>query len=347
MSGRRRSGATLNDVAARVGVSPSTASRVLNGGVRPATGIPDATREAIWNAARELDYAVNSQAQSMAAGANRTIAVLATEIDDPGAAELVSGATRKARALGYSVFIALAGLTEHDEIDALRAVRGQRPTAVLVAIARSTDMNREEAFGAELEAFARAGGRISIIGDNTFGYNAVTLRNAESAAALAEDLVSIGYRRFAMIGGPADLITPRERAAGFARGLARHGIEIPADLVMTEDFDHDGGYRAAERLIGRIGDIDVVFAVSDAMALGAIARFAEEGISLPRDVTVAGFDDVPIVRDLDPPLSTVRVLLAEMAEQAVVQVLSPSDRVQTFEVSGTVMLRAGTPPLGD
>src|SRR3990170_9127948 len=329
MSGRRRSGATLNDVAARAGVSPSTASRVLNGGVRSAHAIPDATRDAVVNAARDLDYAVNSQAQSMAAGANRTIAILATEIDDPGAAELVSGATRKARALGHSVFIALAGLSEQEEIDALRAVRGQRPKAVLVAVARSTNASREAAFGAELEAFARAGGQISVIGDNTFDYNTVTLRNAESAAALADELVSIGYRRFAMMGGPPDSITPRERTAGFARGLSRNGIEVPEDLVMSEDFDYDGGYRAAGKLISRLDDIEVVFAASDAMALGAIARFAEDGISLPRDVTVAGFDDVPVVRDLDPPLTTVRVPLAEMAEQAVMQVLSEAGPIQT------------------
>ncbi|MGO4535084.1 LacI family DNA-binding transcriptional regulator [Leifsonia sp. 2MCAF36] len=348
MATRRSPKPTLDDVAALAGVSRATASRVLNGGVRSTANIDPEVREAVFAAARSLDYTANTQAQAMSAGASSTVAILVSEIDDPGSSALVSGALKRARETGHALIVGLSGLTETEELDALRALRGQRPKAVVVAVSRTTDAAREDAFREELTAFADAGGRVSVIGANSFGFDEVLLRNADSSAALARALIGLGYRRFAIVAASADQITSHERQRGFMEEAERAGFATDPDLVVSADFDRDGGYAAAGALIDRLDDIDAIFAVSDAIALGVIARLRENGVAVPGRVAVAGFDDVPVVRDLTPPLTTVRIPLEEMAAHAVDQVLGESGAAgpQTLELTGEVVVRASTPAKG-
>ncbi|MGN6761600.1 MAG: LacI family DNA-binding transcriptional regulator [Leifsonia sp.] len=345
MATRRSSKPTLDDVAALAGVSRATVSRVLNGGVRSTANIDPEVREAVFAAARSLDYTANTQAQAMSAGASSTVAILVSEIDDPGSSALVSGALKRVRETGNALIVGLSGLTGTDELDALRALRGQRPKAVVIAVSRTTDAAREEAFREELTAFADAGGRVSVIGANTFGFDEVLLRNADSSAALARSLIARGYRRFAIVAASADQITSQERLRGFMEEAASEGLAIDPAFIVSADFDRDGGYAAAGALIDRLDDIDVIFAVSDAMALGVIARLRENGVAVPGRVAVAGFDDVPLVRDLTPPLTTVRIPLEDMAALAVDQVLSETDAAgpRTVELAGEVVMRASTP----
>lgn len=342
---RRSPKPTLDDVAALAGVSRATASRVLNGGVRSTANIDPEVREAVFAAAGSLDYTANTQAQAMSAGASSTVAILVSEIDDPGSSALVSGALKRARETGHALIVGLSGLTETDELDALRALRGQRPKAVVVAVSRTTDAAREDAFREELTAFADAGGRVSVVGANSFGFDEVLLRNADSSAALARALIELGYRRFAVVTASADQITSHERQRGFMEEAARAGFAIDPSLVVSADFDRDGGYAATGLLIDRLDDIDLMFATSDAMALGVIARLRENDFSVPGRVAVAGFDDVPLVRDLTPPLTTVRVPLEEMAAHAIDLVLEDGGAggPQTLELTGEVIVRASTP----
>lgn len=336
---------TLDDVAAKVGVSRATASRVLNGGVRTAKSISEETRDAILAAATQLDYTANIQAQAMASGSNRALAILVAEIDDAGASTIVAGASRRARELGYSIQVGMAGLTSPEEITALRAIRGQRPKALIVAVSRTTDKAREMKFGAELAAYSAAGGRISIIGENTFPYDKVLLDNAESSSALATALISQGYRRFAIVTAGSNLLTPTARTTGFLAALKESGLSPASDDVIEGDFDRHGGYQAAGSLIPRIGTIDLIFAASDAMAFGVLARLRDEGIKVPGDVAIAGFDDVALSRDLTPALTTVHAPLEMLAETAITQVLDDRTEPRTAKVSGQVILRESTPSL--
>jgi LacI family transcriptional regulator len=341
----RKRRATLDDIAATAGVSRATVSRVLNGGVRSANSISADTRNSILAAATQLDYTANSQAQAMASGANKALAILVAEIDDAGASSIVAGASRRARELGYSIQVGMAGLTGREEITALRAIRGQRPKALIVAVSRTTDTARETEFGAELAAFSAAGGRISIIGENTFPYHTVLLNNAESSSALATALISRGYRKFAIVTAGSELLTPTGRTSGFLSALKENGLSPEAEDVVEGAFDRNGGYQAAGRLITRIDAVDLVFAASDAMAFGVLARLREEGIKVPGDVAIAGFDDVALSKDLTPALTTVHAPLEVLAETAIAQVLDSSTRPMTVQVAGQVILRESTPRL--
>lgn len=334
---------TLDDVAERAGISRATVSRVLNGGVRSANSISDDVRERILQAAQELNYRPNVSAQAMVAGASRTIAILIARIDDVGASAMVAGASRRARELGYAVVVLLAGSTSAEEIDAVRAARSLRTRALIVAVTRTTDAAREATFADELRAFAAEGGRVSVIGDNVFDFDEVVLQNALSAGHLAEDLLSLGYRRFAVVRGPAGNITPSERTRGFVSALQSAGIHVPDEHIATGQFDRQGGYTAAADLLPHLDDIDVIFATSDGMALGVLHRLRGAGLHIPDDVAVAGFDDVPIATDLVPALTTVHAPLADLAERAVDQVLTDHPDRQRFELRASSALRASTP----
>jgi len=172
--------------------------------------------------------------------------------------------------------------------------------------------------------------------------------NYLGARALANSLVGQGYRRFAAIGGARTLVTSRDRLAGFADGLAEHGIAIHPDHVVRGEFTRDGGFAAATELLSDgLDQVDLVFAVSDVMAIGAMSAFREAGIVVPRDIAVAGFDDIDTARDVTPALTTVHIPLADLGQQAVELALSDaalsSDEV--IRVETRVILRASSPQL--
>ncbi len=128
---------------------------------------------------------------------------------------------------------------------------------------------------------------------------------------LAKALAGQGHRRFAILSGPSDLLTARERTEGFEAGLAECGLAAPQRV--PGDFHRDGGYASTKDL--DIAGIDCLFAVNDFMAVGAVAALRTRGVDVPGTLAVAGFDDIPTLRDLVPALTTVRLPLTSMGER--------------------------------
>ena len=141
--------------------------------------------------------------------------------------------------------------------------------------------------------------------------------NYQGARDLAVKLVAQGYRRFAAITGAHSLMTSRDRLSGFLDGLAEHGITIDDQHRSVAEFTREGGYDAAHSLIERgLDDVDLIFAVNDVMAIGAMSRLREAGIDVPGTIGIAGFDDISTARDVTPALSTVNLPLEQVGEAA-------------------------------
>jgi LacI family transcriptional regulator len=194
----------------------------------------------------------------------------------------------------------------------------------------------------------------------------VEVANTDGAADLARALHGLGYRRFAVLAGPSGHRTAADRTGGFTGALAELGSPVAADDVLTCEFTRDGGYSAMRGLIERAGAVaggttgdgaavdgeaagggadrlpELVFAVNDVMAVGAMAAVRDAGLSVPDDVAVAGFDDIHTLRDVSPGLTTVRIPLAEVGALATDLALGRSDRTRT-PVRGEVVLRDSTP----
>ncbi|OAK53593.1 LacI family DNA-binding transcriptional regulator [Rhodococcoides kyotonense] len=334
----------LQDVAAAAGVSQATASRVLNGSSRvPGEGVADRVRAA----AADLGYVPNAQAQALARSSTGVIGLVVHDVADPYFSSIVRGVQNEARAAGKLVLLAS---TERDfdiERQSVSTFISHRADAIILAGSRqSGDLDRD--LEKEFAAYRKNDGKVVVIGQPLPFGAAVEPENFAASAQLAEALVGEGHRRFAVIGGPGNIRTSVDRRNGFVDALARHGLT--PEIEVAGDFSRDGGYSAARRLAAALelqpshGTPPCVFAVTDVMAIGAIAAWRGLGLQVPTDVCVAGFDDIPTLRDHFPSLTTVALSLVEIGERAVQLALSDSAASQSLHeyAPGTVVLRASS-----
>ncbi|MBT0567074.1 LacI family DNA-binding transcriptional regulator [Williamsia sp. CHRR-6] len=341
---------TLAEVARRAGVSAATASRALNGSAGR-TVAPE-LRDRVLAAAAELDYAPNAQAQAMARGRTATVGLVVRDITDPYFSTIAAGVMAAATARELLVTIASSEGDPRRELDLVAMLRRQRLQAVVIAGSRTADAEMTAAMRTELAAIRRDGGAVAAIGQEVLDVPTVVVDNRFGAGALARALYSQGHREVGVLAGPSDLLTARDRAEGFVLALAELGVAPrPADIVGC-DFDRDGGYRAMATLVDRPRRPRCVFAVNDLVALGALSAVLDAGLRVPEDIAVAGFDDIPVLRDIRPALTTVALPLADLGRRALELALesaSSTDSLATPEsgrgrvvVGGRVQLRAST-----
>lgn len=325
--------ATLTDVARRAGVSLATASRVLNGSSRT-VGATMAAR--VHAAADELSYSPHGPAQAMARGHTMSIGMLAPDIADPYFTQLSAGATQAAAQHSMMLSVAVHHADLDRELQQVRSFRAQRVRGLMIAGSRPA--------GEDPEQLLRAVGELPVVvvGQQLGDLPCVGFANEQGAAALAESLLGLGYQRFVVLTGPDHHATSLERARGFADVLAGAGVGLEA---VSGEFSRDGGYDAMTRALPlvRPGTAPVcVFAVTDMMALGAMTALHEAGISVGPEVGMAGFNDLPILADLRPGLTTVRLPLREAGMAAIDGLLGGELPSEPF--GGQIVLRQSTPP---
>lgn len=332
---------TLMEVAQRARVSVATASRVLNGGER----VPRAElQERVRAAAAELGYTPNAQAQALAKSSTNVVGILVHDIEDPYFAAIANGVMRAADEQRLLVMLASTFRDPEREITYLSSLRAQRARAAVMIGSRRTDPEVLARTATEVAAFVRSGTGLALVSQPGMPAHTVSPDNKAGAADLARQLVSLGHRRFAVLAGPAELATARDRTDGFVAGLAESGLE-PITVVNGE-FTRDGGHAAALELVSSGVDAGCVFAVNDVMAVGAMSALRSRGIDVPRDMSVAGFDDIATLRDVWPALTTVRLPLEEMGRRAFeLAVAGGEPRVETFPAE--VVLRESTRPMLD
>jgi LacI family transcriptional regulator len=339
-----RTGVTLQDVADRAGVSITTASRVVNDGSRR-VGAHLARR--VHRAVDELGYTANLQARAVATGRSSMIGVVVHDIADPYFSSIAAGLIEAAGARQLLVCLSAAPASEAAEREYVALMHAQRARAVILIGSRTDDAAARAALGGQIAAFTRQGGRAVCVGQPLLGVDTIVPQNAAGADALARALVALGHRRFAVLAGPRGLLTGQDRVGGFRDGLAAWSIGLrPADVIHGA-FTRDGGYEAMSSVLAAGGPLpDCVFAVNDVMAVGALARLRAAGIAVPGDVAVAGFDDILTLRDVTPPLTTVRLPLKQMGEMAASLVLADGEpgRPRVVPVPGEVIMRESTIP---
>jgi LacI family transcriptional regulator len=341
---RASAAATLEEVARAAGVSLATASRVLNGSTRK---VNPAFRERVRAAAAALDYSPNLSAQAIARGGSSTVALVVADISDPYFASIASGVMRAAEGRGLIVTIGSTERRPVREVALVRALRGQRPRCVILVGSRWAEPGSDSELLDELEAFERVGGRVTMVSQAQLPFRTLDIRNREGAAALAEQLIKHGYRSAAILTGPPGLLTARERTTGFAEAFAAAGHPIDERWLVPGDFTRDGGFLGAAELRRRgLGEIELIFAVNDVMAVGAMAYLRSAGARLPEDVAVAGFDDISTLRDVTPALTTVALPLEFIGRRALELALDDDlDNDTRMPIHGTPVLRESTPML--
>lgn len=316
---------TLEDVAARAGVSRATASRVVNGSPQ----VSDGVRRKVEAAVDEMGYAPNRAARSLAGRRSETVALVVSEpsvrlFADPFFAGTTLGVTRVLAGTRYQLVLLMVG-TEDDRARVERHLLQGGADGALVLSARAHDplVRRLTAAGIPCVTAGRPSGTP---GDGAparpiVGY--VDADNVGGAEAAVAHLVARGRHTIATVAGPADMAPGADRRTGWETALREAGHPAGADLVAQGDFTRAGGRAATEELLARLPGLDGLFAASDLMALGALDALRAAGRRVPGDVAVVGFDDSELARTTDPPLTTVRQpieqLGAEMAQLLVAQ----------------------------
>jgi LacI family transcriptional regulator len=329
--------ATLTEVARQAGVSLATASRVLNGSARtPAESIAARVRRA----ARDLGYIPNAQAQALVRSATGLIGLVVHDIADPYFSAITRGAQRYAWARHNQVLLVGAERNEQAELAAIAAFVAYRTQAIILAGSRREQPDEELA--RELGRYVTNGGRVVTFGPSTVpGAKYLEVGHRAGARRLAEELLARGIQNYAILAGPPELNTARNRVDGYLDALSQANLHPLA--VVNGDFTSQGGYTSAlacwEQLGPRLASDRVcLLAVNDVMALGAITAVRSVGLSVPHDVQVAGFDDIPTLRDFAPALTTVRLPLERMGELAAELAVSPGAG-NPVAVDGEVVLR--------
>ncbi|HEV7812803.1 MAG TPA: LacI family DNA-binding transcriptional regulator [Leifsonia sp.] len=332
---------TLDDVARHAGVSQPTASRVLNGSDRK---VAESYRKRVMDAADELGYTPNLAAQAIARGTSRTVALVISGISDPYFSAMAAAIMRQAEAADLRVSIAVTERRVDRELELVRELRGQQPRAIILAGTGYVDPPSGDQLVEELRRYEETGGRVVLISRSDLPFETVAFDNHEGARQLAAELAVLGYRRALVLGSATPLLSMQQRVEGFVAGLAESGADGVETVVRHPEFSWEG---ARDHILSlddsELQRLQLVFAITDDMALGAIAGLRARGLRIPDDIAVAGFDDITTLRDVVPPLTTVHVALDAVASEAIDRALNStsSDRA----VPAYPIIRASTPAL--
>ncbi|MEU5000019.1 LacI family DNA-binding transcriptional regulator [Streptomyces sp. NPDC021622] len=344
--GERERGAhvTLHVVARTAGVSPATASRALNGTTR----VREELRRRVIDAADRLGYIPNAHAQALASASNNTVGVICHDVGDPYFSAIAGGVMAAAAERDLLVMLAGTFRAPDREIAYVSMLRAQRARAILLIGSGFQDPAWERSLKSELTPYIRDGGRVAVVSRHRgLRVDTVQPENREGAGALARALLSLGHREFAVLTGPERLTTVADRLAGFRDALADAGVALPPERIVEGAFTRAGGHAAAVELLRRGRRVTCVFAVTDVVAVGALGALRERGLRVPEDVSLAGFDDIPLVAELDPPLSTVALPLARMGRDVMGLALRERGvRSRVERVRGEVVLRGSVGPPG-
>ena len=307
---------TLEAVAARAGVSRATVSRVVNG----ATNVKPGVRTAVMRAVEELGYIPNSAARSLVTQRTDSIALVVSEppsrvfSDDPFFSAVIRAVSQELEAADRQVILMLASSPAgHARVE--RYVAGGHVDGVILLSMHGADP-LPATLGRSRVPMVSHGRPVS-----SLPVPYCDCDNHGGARDAVEHLIGRGRRRIATIGGPPDMTAAQDRLDGYQAALADAGRP---SLVATGDFTRESGAAAMRLLLAQDPGIDAVFAASDLMAIGALGALRSAGRRVPDDVAVAGFDDIGLARFTDPPLTTVRQPVVEVAA-CIVQMLLGTD----------------------
>ena len=302
--------ATLRDVARRAGVASSTISRYLNGSLE----LPSPTRSRVKTAIAELHYRPNALARSLQAGRSHILGLIVPDLSNPFFTSVADAAVAAAYREGYSILLCATGNDPKREAHyANLLVAGQLDGLIYLGAHRRNSaletMRRTELpiviVDEEIESVA--GGRLFV--DNRRGGYLAT-----------EHLLHLGHRNIAFIGGEADLLTTVERRRGYEDAMLERGLTPQPNRIVLGEYTTEFGARAARELLMEVAPTGV-FAASDVVAIGVLQAVRELGLTIPEDLSLVGFDDIPMAEMLAPPLTTIWQPAQDLGETAVLMLV--------------------------
>jgi DNA-binding LacI/PurR family transcriptional regulator len=300
----------MKDIAKAAGVAQSTVSRILND-VPLLVPVSPETRERVLAAAAELSYRPNPLARGLRGAPTMLLGAIVRDITDPFFAVAIDALSVEARKRGYSVVLGHAR-EQADEALALAAILEARQCDAIVIVG---DMRNEPRLIADLKDV-----RSPVValwhGSHHHGFAAVDFDNQHGIEAALEHLTGLGHSRIAFVAGPA-LGDVQERLAAFETYLAERGLGVPDEHIRHVRNTASGGAAAFEALTRLPDPPTAVVTATDVLAIGVLHAAFEHGLVVPDDLSVVGFDDIPLAATTVPALTTLRMPVDAMMAAAV------------------------------
>jgi DNA-binding LacI/PurR family transcriptional regulator len=311
---------TITDVAQLAGVSPSTVSNLLNGRsqrMRPAT------QERIHNAIEELGYTPNQAARQLKTGHAPIIGLIVPSVANPFYGIFAQHVEAAALKNGYQVLLGNSGRDPEREKKYAEELWGYGVRGLIfgTSLVDFCHLDNLIARGLNVVAFERP-----VQDNDQTPIDSVGIDNNLASRLATKHLLSLGHRRIGFLSGPIRTVNRMERLAGYKAALTEAGIEPDPELIWDiapngsrfgDSQAVDLGRQGAQELLSRANPPTAIFAINDMFAFGAYAGARDLGLSIPTDLSIVGMDDIPITEIVQPPLTTIRQPIAQIANKAV------------------------------
>jgi DNA-binding LacI/PurR family transcriptional regulator len=299
------------------------------------------TAQKIRQIAAEHGFRISAVARSLATSRTRTIGVVVTSIADPFVAEVVDGIEAEATASNYSVFLATCHADPEREMKVVYSFEERRVDGIVVTASRVGALYRPLLERMEIPI-------VLLNNQHPSQYaHCVMIENSEASHQAVRHLVELGHRSIAYIGDRFGYGSDSERFSGYRAALDEADIPFQPDLIVHGDGKLEGGTAAMEKLLAAPELPTAVFCYNDMTAIGALKAIRSRGLQVPTDISVVGFDDLPLTQYMEPPLTSVRQPKYEMgriAAQVLLRLLEGSEAEQNIRVSGELVVRKSTAP---
>jgi LacI family transcriptional regulator len=330
----------IEDIAKRVGKSITTVSRALH----DYADVSPETKELVRKAAIEMGYTPSTLAQRLQKKRADTIGLIlptyGPRFSDPFFSEFIAGIGNKAANLGYDLLVSTRAPGEQEMQAYHQNAQSRRVDGFVLVRTRRQDPRVHYLLQVSLPfvAFGRT--------DEALDFPYVDEDSEYGMQLIAEHLAKLGHRNIACINAPEELTFARYRFNGLQKGLINHGIHIPGDQIFQGDLTQNGGYQAASSILDHTKSPTAIVAANDLMAIGAMSAAQERGLDVGKDISITGFDDIPMAEHSHPSLTTIHqpvYLIGSMVCEMLIQLIQgkPLEQRQAI-LKPTLVVRQST-----
>lgn len=342
---RRRQSATLRqptvaDIAVAAGVSTATVSRALN---MPGS-VSAVLREKVQRAVDALGYVPSGAARALASNRSFTIGAVVPTVNNAIFATSIAAFENRLSQEGYTLLLTVSNYDHGHETEQVRRLL-ERGVDGLMLVGLDHAPETLDLIKRSGRAFVTIWGH----GNKDCGIPCIGFDNAAAAEAVVDHLVDLGHSRISMIAG---ISRANDRAmarrAGFERAMLRHGLSRRTDCISEHAYSHEAGRTGLAAFLDGPEPPTAVVCGNDVLAMGAMFEAAARGLSIPEDLSITGYDNLPVTRHLNPPLTTVDIpstAMADAAARALVEHLTTGVVIPSQELPAPLLCRGSTGPI--
>lgn len=330
--------AKLKDVAEAAGVSVAAVSRYLGGKL----SLPEATSLRIDDAVNQLEYRPNPHARNLSRGRSETIGLVIPDIGNPFFAGLAAEIEKAADAQGYGVMLCVTLNRRDREMEYIERFRRNYVDGLIFMTNHKCELRLVDAIN-QL-------GRVVIVDEDVVGTRThkIFCDNEHGGYLATRHLLEAGHTRLAFIGGPRQLLTTKERLAGYRRAISEAQSDVANVAELFGEYDVETGCASVEKLLVNAPPVTGIFFSSDEALLGGLDTLHRHRIRVPEDISVVTFDDVEPLHLFAPPITAVRQPLADIGKRSVAAVLAlaakPIETAHVERLPVTLVVRSSVVP---